>query len=59
MYLHKEAAMALPPRDPYYRRYWTRYNRPYTGCGCLYSVLMLILLWWLLSLFIPAFAFWF
>ncbi|MDQ4076830.1 MAG: hypothetical protein M3220_11375 [Chloroflexota bacterium] len=30
---------------PGYRRYWGRYNRPYTGCGCLYTVLIIALLW--------------
>ncbi len=51
--------MALPPRDPYYRRYWARSNRPYTGCGCLYPLLMLILVWWLLSFFFTPLAFWY
>lgn len=48
-----------PPNDPYpwYRRYWGYYNRPY-GCGCLYTLLVLALLWWLLALLIPGLAFW-
>jgi hypothetical protein len=49
--------MTIPPRDPYYRRYWTRYNRPYSGCGCLYTLLC-SLVYWLMSLFVPAIVFW-
>lgn len=56
--------MAVPPQDPvpppapWYRRYWGYYNRPYTGCGCLYTLLIVVLLWFILSLFIPPLAFW-
>ncbi len=57
--------MGIPPRGPFYRRYWgrynrhwERYNRPYTGCGCLYPLLLLILAWWLLSFFFTPLAFW-
>jgi hypothetical protein len=51
----------VPPGDPYgpgYRRYWGYYNRPFGGCGCLYSLLVLLLVLWLLSLFFPGLAFW-
>lgn len=49
-----------PPDDPYpwYRRYWGYYNQPYGGCGCLYTLLILAPLWWLLALLIPGLAFW-
>jgi hypothetical protein len=45
--------MAPPPprpQDRWYNSYWTRYNRPYGGCGCLYGLLMLVLIFWLISL---------
>ncbi|MEZ4869174.1 MAG: hypothetical protein R3C14_48075 [Caldilineaceae bacterium] len=55
-------ASVPPPRDPYYgpwyRRYWEYSNRPFSGCGCLYAVVLLLILWWILSLFIPGFTFW-
>lgn len=49
-----------PPDDPYpwYRRYWGYYNRPYGSCGCLYTLLILALLWGLLALLIPGLALW-
>lgn len=34
---------------PIHRRYWGYYNRPYSGCGCLWSILLILLVWWLLS----------
>ena len=43
-----------PVYDPWYRRYWGYYNRPYTGCGCLYTVLLFLILLILFSLFVPA-----
>ena len=43
-----------PVYDPWYRRYWGYYNRPYGGCGCLYTVLLFLILLVLLSLFVPA-----
>lgn len=50
----------LPPstNPRWHRRYWNYYNRPYSGCGCFYTLAMFILFWWLLSLFIPAIAIW-
>jgi hypothetical protein len=53
--------MAIPPqpRDPWYRGYWTRYNRPYGGCGCLYSLLFFLAIWWLISLLYPPMWFWY
>ncbi len=45
--------MAYPPADPWHRRYWRTYNRPYSGCGCLYTLILLLLIWWLLSLWAP------
>lgn len=50
--------MTPPPRDPWYRRYWTYYNRPYAGFGCLYSLIIFLLVWFLLSLFIDALVLW-
>lgn len=41
------------PRDPRYRRYWRYYNRPYWGCGFLWTALLLILVWWLASMLFP------
>ncbi len=38
------------PSLPRHRRYWGYYNRPYGGCGCLYTILVLALLWILLRL---------
>jgi hypothetical protein len=34
---------------PVYRRYWETYNRPYSGCGCLWGILIILLIIWLLS----------
>ncbi len=47
-----------PPVDPWYRRYWGYYNRPFAGCGCLWTILMVLLIWWLLSLLFAPLAFW-
>lgn len=46
----------VPPADPWYRRrYWVY---PYPGCGCLWTLLMFMLIWWLLSLLFAPLAFW-
>ncbi len=51
--------MAEPPRrDPWYRRYRGAYNRPYAGFGWLYTVIIFLLIWFLLSLFIDALVIW-
>ncbi len=50
--------MAVPPREPGYRRYYGYYNRPFGGCGCLYSILLFLLIYWLLSLILTPLAFW-
>lgn len=47
-----------PPRDPWYRRYWGYYNRPYNGFGCLWTILLFIIIWFLLSLVFNAMVFW-
>ncbi|MBW3632430.1 MAG: hypothetical protein KY456_05300 [Chloroflexi bacterium] len=47
-----------PPRDPWHRRYWGYYNRPFAGAGCLWTILMIILIWWVLSFFFEALFFW-
>ena len=41
-------------RDARLRRYWGRYNRPYVGCGFLWTAGLLLLIYWLLSLFFPS-----
>jgi hypothetical protein len=40
---------APPPPDPWHRRYWTYYNRPYPGCGCLWTILVIIIIWWIIA----------
>ncbi len=47
-----------PPRDPWHRRYWGYYNRPYSGFGCLWTFLLIILAWYVLSLFFRGLVFW-
>lgn len=47
-----------PPGVPSYRRYWGYYNRPYSGCGCLWLLIMILLVWWLLSLIYPPAGLW-
>lgn len=37
----------VPP--PRYRRYWSAYDRPYSGCGCLWSIIVIVFIWWILS----------
>ncbi len=49
--------MAVPPRDPWYRRRYGFYT-PFYGWGCLWTLLLLILFYWLLSLVIAPLAFW-
>lgn len=60
--------MIGPPRDPlapgyagrpWYGRYWGYYNRPRAGCGCLYTLLLILLLYWLFSLLFTPLAFWY
>lgn len=57
-----------PPRDPlapgyasrpWYGRSWGYYNRPRVGCGCLSTLLLILLLSWLLSFLFTPLAFWF
>ncbi len=40
-----------PPLGPWHRRYWGYYNRPYSGCGCLWTILIIVIIWWLIALF--------
>jgi len=51
-------SMAYPSPDPWHRRYWNTYNRPYGGCGCLYTLLLILAIWWILSWFWPGAYFW-
>ncbi len=37
---------------------WGYYARPYPAFGCLYTILLIVLIWFLLSLFIDALVFW-
>ncbi|MCC6175063.1 MAG: hypothetical protein IT305_07150 [Chloroflexi bacterium] len=37
--------MAVPPPDPWHRRYYGYTNRPFSGCGCLYLLILLVLIW--------------
>ncbi|MCC6167780.1 MAG: hypothetical protein IT329_11175 [Caldilineaceae bacterium] len=58
----------LPPDEPpnrsperpdsWYRRGWVYSNRPYGGCGCLYTLVVVFLILIVLSYFIPSLAFW-
>ncbi len=40
-----------PPLDPWHRRYWGYYNRPYTGCGCLWTIVVIVIIWWIIAAF--------
>ena len=40
-------------RLPAHRRFWRYYNRPYVGCGFLWTALLLLLMWVLLILIFP------
>lgn len=53
----KQSRMALSPEvppsatgSPWYRRYWGYAGRPYAGCGCLYLLIVVVLIWGLLAL---------
>jgi hypothetical protein len=37
-----------PPRRGY-RRYWDTYNRPYSGCGCLWIIIIVAFILWIIS----------
>lgn len=49
---------AYGPGRPWYGRYWGYYNRPRAGCGCLYTLTLLLVIYWLLSLVFTPLAFW-
>lgn len=50
--------MASAPPDPWHRRDYGYRNRPYTGCGCLSALALILVFWWLLSwLFFPPYWF--
>ena len=57
--------MAVPPPvgpytgGPWYRRYWGYYDRPRAGCGCLYTLLVVVLIWALFSMLITPLPFWY
>jgi len=39
-----------PPNYPGgYRRYWGYYNRPYAGCGCLWTIIIILIIWWIIA----------
>ena len=50
--------MVPPPRDPWYRRSWAYYNRPYPGFGCLYTVVLIFFIWLIVSLLFRPLWFW-
>ena len=52
--LPPEDVSAEEIRDPRLRRYWRTYNRPYVGCGVLWTALVLLLIYWLLSFLFPS-----
>ena len=39
---------------PTHRRFWGYYNRPYVGCGFLWTALVLLLIYFLLLWFFPS-----
>jgi len=41
------------PTDPRHRRFWNYYNRPYAGCGFVWTVLSLLLVFLLIYLLFP------
>ena len=57
--------MAVPPpvgpyaAGPWHRRYWGYYDRPRAGCGCLYTLLVVMLIWAVFSLLITPLPFWY
>lgn len=40
-----------PPLDPWHRRYWRYYNRPFPGCGCLFTIIVILIIWWIIAAF--------
>jgi hypothetical protein len=47
------------PGPPFYRRYWTTYNRPYSGCGCLWLIIVFFFIYWILSwIWFPNWRWW-
>ncbi|GIV98377.1 MAG: hypothetical protein KatS3mg057_3034 [Herpetosiphonaceae bacterium] len=48
----------LPRSKFWYRRYGRSFIRPRPGCGCLYVLLLLALLYWLLALVFPVLRLW-
>lgn len=39
------------PPDPWHRRYWGYWDRPYGGCGCLWAIIVIIIIWWIIAAF--------
>ncbi len=56
--------MVTPPRNPYppgapwYGRYRGYYSRQRAGCGCLSTLLAIVLLWMLVSLLLAPLPLW-
>jgi hypothetical protein len=48
----------LPGRRLRPRHYWRTYNRPFRGCSCLYTLILIVLIWFVGSFFCPSLAFW-
>lgn len=40
-----------PPEYPggWYRRYYGYYDRPYAGCGCLWAIIIVLIIWWIIA----------
>lgn len=43
--------------DQFHRRYWTYTNRPYGGCGCLWLLLIVVTIYFIVSLLYSPFRF--
>lgn len=39
----------VTPRPRFYRRYWDTYNRPYSGCRCLWIIIIIAFIIWIIS----------
>jgi hypothetical protein len=44
--------MSIPPGPlpPWHQRYWGYYNRPYPGCGCFITVVVILFIWWIIAM---------
>jgi len=49
----------LRTRGPWHRICWRSVKQRFAGAGCLYTLVLSLLIWWLLALILPPFALWF